>query len=142
MNDEARTRAGELSGAPSPTGWDASLGLELEQVSSERVTGRVVLDERHRQLHGFVHGGVYATLVETLGSLGATLSAPPGKVVFGVENQTSFIKAKRDGVLLAVAVPLTRGRTTQLWQTEIRDEAQTLLATGRLRLVLVDQRSE
>jgi 1,4-dihydroxy-2-naphthoyl-CoA hydrolase len=142
MADDPRTPAREALVAPRVVGWDATLGLVLDQLSPEGVTGHLVIEERHRQLHGFVHGGVYATLVESLGSLGATLSAPEDKLVFGVENQTSFVKATREGVLFASAVPLTRGNTTQLWQTEVKDEAGRLLATGRLRLVLVTRRSE
>jgi len=142
MIDDPRTSARETLVAPRVVGWDATLGLVLDQLSPEGVTGHLVIEDRHRQLHGYVHGGVYATLVESLGSLGATLSAPKDKVVFGVENQTSFVKATREGVLFASAVPLTRGNTTQLWQTEVKDEAGRLLATGRLRLVLVARRSE
>jgi uncharacterized protein (TIGR00369 family) len=56
-----------------------------------------------------------------------------GKVV-GVSNHTDFLRAVRGGELRAEATPLARGRTTQLWQVEIRDEQHRLVAHAKVRL--------
>ena len=63
-------------------------------------------------------------MVETACSTGAGLAArPSGRSVVGVENHTSFIRAVREGALLsAVALPVTRGRRSQVWEVTIRDE--------------------
>jgi uncharacterized protein (TIGR00369 family) len=57
----------------------------------------------------------------------------------GLENQTSFIRAARSGKLTAIATPITRGRTTQVWEATVRDEQQRVLATGRVRLLCVER---
>ena len=52
----------------------------------------------------------------------------------GLENSTSFIRAVRSGKLHAVARPLTRGRSSQVWEAWIRDDKDQLVAQGRVRL--------
>ena len=91
---------------------------------------------------GIVHGGVYASVVETCCSVGAMAAAPPGKVVVGIENHTSFIRSAREGRLSARAAPLHAGRRAQLWECNISDVAGRLIATGRVRLMCVDAGQE
>jgi 1,4-dihydroxy-2-naphthoyl-CoA hydrolase len=67
------------------------------------------------------------------------VAKPRGQVVVGLENTTSFIRAVRSGKLHAVARPVTRGRTTQVWQAWIRDEQDQLVAQGQVRLLCVDK---
>lgn len=116
-------------------GFERALGLVIDSASSERVVGHIVLASEHRQLHGMVHGGVYSALVETIGSVGASLAAPEGHIVLGLENTTSFLRAVKDGVLTATGVPLALGRRTQVWETRIEDQSGRLVATGRLRVL-------
>jgi 1,4-dihydroxy-2-naphthoyl-CoA hydrolase len=93
----------------------------------------------HHQPHGIVHGGVHASIVESLASIGAALDAAEhGKSVVGLENHTSFVRAVREGKLVGKAKPLTRGRRTQLWEATICDSAGALVATGRVRLLVLD----
>ncbi|HYW31286.1 MAG TPA: PaaI family thioesterase, partial [Gemmatimonas sp.] len=68
-------------------------------------------------------------------SIGATLHVRPrGQEAVGLENTTSFIRATRSGKLHAVAKPIARGRTNQLWEAWIRDDRERLVAQGRVRL--------
>jgi uncharacterized protein (TIGR00369 family) len=77
-------------------------------------------------------------VIETLASIGAAVVAMPrGQRVVGLENNTSFVRAVRAGKLRAVARPVTRGRTTQVWEAWIRDEEDKLVAQGRVRLLCV-----
>ena len=118
-----------------PTGWVREMGLHFVEATADRVVATIEISERHHQGYGIVHGGVYSGIIETLASVGAHLfAAPNGRAVAGLENHTSFIRAIREGHLTAIAMPLTRGRRSQLWQCEIRDEAGKLVATGRVRL--------
>jgi 1,4-dihydroxy-2-naphthoyl-CoA hydrolase len=124
-------------GAPLALGFIGVLGLELVKVSADEVEAVWTVDERHRQPHGVVHGGVYCSVVETCCSIGAQQAALPGTVVVGVDNHTSFVRAVRDGRLRARATPLHIGRRAQLWECVIVDASERLLATGRLRLMSV-----
>ena len=123
-------------------GWIVAMGLELVEVSADLVVAHWDIDARHLQPQGIVHGGVYTSVVETCCSVGAAAAAPAGKVVVGVENHTSFIRAVREGRLSARAVPLHAGRRAQLWEWNISDVAGRLIATGRLRVMAVDAGQE
>jgi uncharacterized protein (TIGR00369 family) len=79
-------------------------------------------------------------VVETLASIGAALVARPrGQRAVGLENSTTFIRAVRSGKLHAVARPITRGRSTQVWEAWIRDDKDDLIAQGRVRLLCIDE---
>jgi uncharacterized protein (TIGR00369 family) len=118
-------------------GFIELLGLELVKVTADEVEAEWTIDERHLQPHGVVHGGVYCSVIETCCSIGAQQAVPPGMMVVGVDNHTSFVRAVRDGRLLARATPLHIGRRAQLWECVILDASRRLIATGRLRLMCI-----
>jgi 1,4-dihydroxy-2-naphthoyl-CoA hydrolase len=110
------------------------LGLEPVEVSGDRVVFRCQIRPLLHQPYGIVHGGVYCSIVESAASIGgATWFGDRGHVV-GVHNATNFVRAVREGTLTATATPLQRGRTQQLWQVEIVDEQERLVAHGQVRL--------
>jgi uncharacterized protein (TIGR00369 family) len=125
-----------------PGGWERANGLRFLTASADGLTAELTVQSHHLQAYGLVHGGVYAGIVESLASFGATLSAmPQGKVAVGLENHTSFLRACRQGLLHASGVPLTRGSRSQLWEVVIRDDDQRVVATGRVRLLVLDSAS-
>ena len=120
--------------------FERSIGLELTSATLERVAGIVDLDAaRHTQPWGIVHGGVYCSIIESLASVGAAINVMgEGKTAAGIENQTSFLRSISSGRVEGVATPVQRGRQMHLWQVEIRDERQRMIAHGRVRLVIRD----
>jgi uncharacterized protein (TIGR00369 family) len=126
-----------------PSGWVKEMGITIVSASADEVSCAWEVTERHHQGMGIVHGGVYCGVVETLASIGAALVARSrGQRVVGLENNTSFIRAVRSGRLHAIARPVTRGRTTQVWEAWIRDEDERLIAQGRVRLLCLDEDRE
>lgn len=122
-------------------GWNAAMGLRHVRATREEVVLEVTVADVHRQPYGVVHGGVYAGLVETACSVGAALDArAEGKEAVGLENSTSFLAAVREGRLRVEAEPLSRGRRTQVWQATVRDEKGRAVASGRVRLLVIDPR--
>jgi uncharacterized protein (TIGR00369 family) len=116
-------------------------GIELTEASSDSCQGKIVINENHHQPYGVVHGGVYCTLIETLASTGAALWAMESGLAgcVGVSNQTDFIRATTEGVLIGSATPIHRGRTQQLWQVTVTREADgKLVARGQVRLQNVE----
>ncbi|GAB2686436.1 PaaI family thioesterase [Thalassiella azotivora] len=110
------------------------LGLRTVEAAGDRVVLELDADARHHQPYGIVHGGVHCAVVETAASVaGALWLGEAGKVV-GVSNQTDFLRAVTTGTLRATATPLHRGRLQQLWQVEVRDEQERLVARGQVRL--------
>jgi uncharacterized protein (TIGR00369 family) len=126
-----------------PSGWVKEMGITILGATPDEVTCEWEVTEKHHQGYGIVHGGVHCGVVETLASLGAAMVARPrGQRVVGLENTTSFIRAVRSGKLHAVARPVTRGRTTQVWEAWIRDEEGLLVAQGRVRLLCLSEDRE
>ena len=110
------------------------LGLEITELSGSRVVGSWTASEKHHQPYGIVHGGVHASVVETLGSIGAaTWFGDRGQCV-GVSNTTDFFRAVRDGELVSTATPVHQGRSQQLWLVETHDAEGRLVARGQLRV--------
>jgi len=120
-----------------PEGWVQAMGITITHATKDEVRAELVVGQQHLQGYGIVHGGVHCGLIESLASMGAFLVARErGQHVVGLENNTSFIRAVRAGVKLrAVATPVTRGRQTQVWQAQVIDDEDRLVATGRVRLL-------
>ena len=124
----------------SMSGWVKEMGIVILTASAEEVSCEWVVSEKHHQGYGIVHGGVHCGVIETLASIGAAAVAHPrGQRVVGLENNTSFIRAVRSGRLHGLARPVTRGRSSQVWEVWIRDEKEQLVAQGRVRLLCVDE---
>jgi uncharacterized protein (TIGR00369 family) len=116
------------------------MGIRFVTATADEVVAELVVERKHQQAFGIVHGGVYSGLIETIASLGATLAARPhGRAVVGLENQTSFLRAVREGTLRGRAAPVHVGRTTQVWDAIIRDDQDRIVATGRVRLLCTEE---
>ena len=115
-------------------GFDRLIGVELVAVSAERVELTLPVTGELLQPYGILHGGGLCSLVETAGSIAAaTWFAERGQVV-GTANATDFLRPAAEGVLRAVATPIHRGRSQQLWLVGGADDRQRLVARGQLRL--------
>jgi uncharacterized protein (TIGR00369 family) len=121
-------------------GYNRIMGLEFTHAEPDRVSAKVTITEDHRQPYGIVHGGVLAGMVESLCSVGAALSVlEEERSAVGLENSTSFLRAIRSGVLQGIATPVHQGRRSQVWAAEIRDDQGRRVATGRVRLLVLEQ---
>jgi len=124
-------------------GFDTAMGFRYLRASAEEVVVEYDVGPQHRQPYGIVHGGVHCAVVESVCSTGAGLAARArDQYVVGVDNHTSFIHAIREGTVTVRAVPLTRGRRTQVWEANACDASGRLIATGRVRLLCLDPGSE
>jgi uncharacterized protein (TIGR00369 family) len=120
---------------PFPSGpFVDHLGLRITDVAADRVVATWTASEKHHQPYGIVHGGVHASVVETLGSVGSAMwFGDRGKVV-GVNNSTDFYRAVREGEMTSVATPIHQGRTQQVWVVETTDADGRLVSRGQLRV--------
>src|SRR5438270_497487 len=74
-------------------GFDGQYGLEVTDVSDELMRGEVAVRSELKQAAGIVHGGVYASIAESLASIGTALAVMPhGQTAMGLSNQTSFLR--------------------------------------------------
>jgi uncharacterized protein (TIGR00369 family) len=136
MTDEAAEVGGpELDPAMPTSRFVEAAGLVVDEATPTRVTAHLDLDEGHHTPWGIVHGGVYATAVETAASIGASLAVQPlGQVAVGLTNTTHFLRSLRGGRVEVEAVALNQGRAQQLWSVDVRDGSGRLVAHGELRL--------
>jgi 1,4-dihydroxy-2-naphthoyl-CoA hydrolase len=121
--------------------WLRDLGFEIEEIGPTRVAGYIEVGENHHTPFGVVHGGVFATVVESVGSIGASAAvAERGQYAVGTHNSTDFLRPVTSGRVDAVGTPIMQGRVQQLWAIDlIRHEDGKLVAQGRLRLQNVDR---
>lgn len=114
----------------------AASGLLVDEVTNTEVRGHADLGVDHHTPWGVVHGGVYTTLVESAGSIGASQAvADRGEFAVGIHNATDFLRPTTGARVAVEASALHQGRTQQLWQVVITDTASDkVLARGQLRL--------
>jgi 1,4-dihydroxy-2-naphthoyl-CoA hydrolase len=119
------------------SGFDALYGLELLEVTDELVRASVPVQDKLRQPFGLVHGGVFASISETLASLGtAVVVMPEGMAAMGLSNSTSFLRPITHGTIHARASRRHRGRTTWIWDVEISDDDGRLCALTRMTIAV------
>jgi 1,4-dihydroxy-2-naphthoyl-CoA hydrolase len=122
---------------PPEGGFDALYGLELLEVTDELVRAQVAVRDKVRQPFGLVHGGVLASIAETLASVGtAVVVMPDGMAAMGLSNNTSFVRPITEGTIHARAMRRHRGRTTWIWDVEISDDAGRLCAMTRMTIAV------
>ena len=111
-------------------------GFVPAEMTGTRVTGAVELGPDHHTPWGVVHGGVYATVIESAASIGASVAvADRGQFAVGVNNQTDFLRPMTSGRLEVLAEPVQQGRTLQLWLVTLtRADDGKVVARGQVRL--------
>ncbi|HZA50903.1 MAG TPA: PaaI family thioesterase [Myxococcaceae bacterium] len=123
--------------------WTRANGVRVTRATRDEVRAEMEIRPEHLQSYGIVHGGVHCALIETIASIGAAIHAiPEGKSAVGLENHTSFLRAVRSGRLRAVAKPLTRGRRSHVWEGSVYDDQERLVASGRVRLLILEPDTE
>jgi 1,4-dihydroxy-2-naphthoyl-CoA hydrolase len=113
------------------------LGIEVIEASGDKVVATWTAGEKHHQPFGIVHGGVWASIVESVASHGAGRAAMEFdhvRGVVGVSNLTDFLRSHERGRVDAIATPIFVGRNQQLWSVEISRESDgKLVARGQVR---------
>lgn len=138
---QAAARA-DLSDKPIPDSMGGAaelLDIEIVEMSDEKVVATMPVTKKHHQPFGVLHGGVSVVLAESVASVGAFLAAPDGFVAMGIEINANHIRAVRDGTLTATATPVHRGRSTHVWQVEIKTDNDKLICVSRCTLAIVKQ---
>ena len=124
-------------------GFDGLYDLRLQHVSGDEVRASIDIDERHLQPFGIVHGGVYAAAAESMASMGTWEGTGREKFVAGLSNVTNFLRPVSAGqTVTAVAEPRHRGRTTWVWEVDLRDGQERACALVRVTIAVRDAPGE
>lgn len=118
-----------------------TLGIELTELSRNKVAGKMPVDHRTHQPFGLLHGGASVVLAETLASIGAWLNlTDPTKMAVGLEINANHIRAMHSGWVFGEAVPIHKGTSTQVWETKLYSETNALICISRCTLSVVNRR--
>jgi 1,4-dihydroxy-2-naphthoyl-CoA hydrolase len=120
-----------------PVGFDRLYGLELLDVSDAEVRAQVKVRDELLQPAGLVHGGVFASIAESITSIATWLAVhEDGRTVQGMSNQTSFLRPITAGTVHAVAQRRHKGRTTWVWEVDVTDDEGRLCALVRMTIAV------
>jgi 1,4-dihydroxy-2-naphthoyl-CoA hydrolase len=123
--------------AASVQGFDRLYGLEILAYDDEQVTAQVAVRDELKQPAGLVHGGVYASIAESVASMATALAViPEGSMAMGLSNSTSFLRPMTEGTVHAEATRLHRGRTTWVWDVRFTDDAGRTCALTRMTIAV------
>lgn len=115
------------------------LGIEITGCTDDSLLGRMVVDERTVQPAGVVHGGVSVVLAETLASWAATYTIDQTKqYAVGMEVNANHVRPGLPGILYGEARAINLGRTTQIWDIRITNEAGKLVCVSRCTMAVLD----
>ena len=116
------------------------LGIEFIEVGDDFLRARVPVGAHTRQPYGLLHGGVSVVLAETLGSCGALYACPEGWRAVGLDINANHLRAATRGWVTGTARPVHIGRTTQVWQIDMHNDAGELTCVSRLTMAVLAPR--
>jgi 1,4-dihydroxy-2-naphthoyl-CoA hydrolase len=118
-------------------GYDRLYGLEFLELSEDEARARVTVRDDLKQPVGLVHGGVYASLAESVTSLVTAVTVmSEGNMATGLSNVTNFLRPITEGSVHAHAIRLHRGRTTWVWDVRMSDDADRICAITRMTIAV------
>ena len=114
------------------------LGIVFTAAGEDWLQATMPVDERTRQPYGLLHGGASVVLAETLGSSAGNLCVDTAtQVCVGLEINANHLRATRTGTVTGTARAVHVGRTTQVWDIRIENEAGKPVCVSRLTLAVV-----
>ncbi|MBT7242966.1 MAG: hotdog fold thioesterase [Flavobacteriaceae bacterium] len=113
-----------------------TLEIEFIDLTEDVLIARMPVTPRVHQPDGLLHGGASVALAESIGSAAAIVFlGQENSTIRGLEISANHIKSIRDGFVYAKATALHRGKTTQLWQIRIENEAAELISLVKLTTI-------
>jgi uncharacterized protein (TIGR00369 family) len=118
-------------------GFDRLYGLEFVEFTDGVVRAQLPVREEVCQPLGLIHGGIYASIAESMASLATAVAVmPDGNAAMGLSNNTSFLRPITEGTVHATATRLHRGRTTWVWDVTFSDDAGRTCAVTRMTIAV------
>ncbi len=118
------------------------LGIEYLEVRPGYLKARMPVDERTFQPMHILHGGATLALAETLASIGSALLVDREK--FDVKGQhvtANHVRSARSGWVIGEAAIIHHGRSSHIWNVDVKDEEGRLISTCRLTIFVVKKKA-
>ena len=114
------------------------LGIVFTAAGEDWLQATMPVDARTHQPYGLLHGGASVVLAETLGSSAGNLCVDTAQqMCIGLEINANHLRAARSGQVTGTARALHVGRTTQVWEIRIENDAGKPVCVSRLTLAVV-----
>ena len=117
-------------------GLNEKMGIELVEISAERVVGTMPV-EGNTQPYGLLHGGASVVLAETLGSVGSAVHAHPDKLSVGIEINATHHRSATSGTVTGTATAIHLGRTMATYEVVVTDDRGKRVCTSRITCALM-----
>jgi uncharacterized protein (TIGR00369 family) len=116
------------------------MGILFTEIGPDYLCATMPVDARTHQPYGLLHGGASVLLAETLGSTAGMLCIGDDEICVGIEINANHLRGVRDGLVTGTARALHVGRSTQVWEIRIEDDAGQLACVSRLTVAVVPRR--
>ena len=116
------------------------LGIEFLEVGDDFIRARVPVDARTKQPFGLLHGGVSVVLAETLGSVAANCACPAGYRAVGLDINANHLRSATSGWVTGTTRPVHIGRSTQVWQIDMVNDAGEMTCVSRITMAILAPR--
>lgn len=117
------------------------LGIEFMEVGDDYIAARIPVNRKTCQPYGLLHGGVAVVLAETLGSCGAAAACEPGHKVVGLDINANHLRGATSGWVTGTARAVHIGRTTQVWQIDLKDDEGRLTCVSRITMAVLQPKT-
>ncbi|SHM91738.1 hotdog fold thioesterase [Gracilibacillus kekensis] len=116
-----------------------ALHMNIRRQSTELVSVEMPVTGSVKQPMGFLHGGATVSLAETAASIGGMQYVDPSsQAIVGIEINCNHLQAKKDGIVTAEATPIHIGKKTMVWNINVVDEDNQLIAISRCTLGIIN----
>ncbi|MFK8045763.1 MAG: PaaI family thioesterase [Crocinitomicaceae bacterium] len=117
------------------------LSIEYTNVGEDFVEAKMPVNSSTHQPMGLLHGGASAALIESIASIGSALCVDLNlQAVVGLELNANHLKSASTGFIYARGELIHCGKTTHLWQVNIRNEENEMVCTGRLTVMVINRK--
>ncbi len=114
------------------------LGIEIDEIEVGHVRMHLPLRPELLAPNGYLHAGTVVTLADSACGYGCIASLPEGATGFTtIELKTNFLGTALEGTLSCESRRVHGGRTTQVWDALVTDEAGKTLALFRCTQLLL-----
>lgn len=116
-----------------------TLGMEVTEIGDYYLKMRMPVDRRTVQPHQILHGGASVALAESVASLAGNILVQPEQYCVGLEINANHLRPVKHGWIEAKASPAHLGKTTQVWNIDIRDEHDKPVCISRMTLAVLNK---
>ena len=115
-----------------------TLDIQYVSISPDCLVMSMPVTAKNHQPMGLLHGGASVVLAETTASMATLLNLDiESQACVGMEINANHIRSKKEGLLIATATPLHRGRTTMVWDIKLTDEDEKLICVSRCTMAVI-----